>query len=83
LSPRNLRQRIAAGVRTAESGRTILVDYGPPQDGIERHLAGHAVYTRPAWLPFHVAQAACELASPDCGSLHEPKPPNVTRADRL
>ncbi|MGC3969295.1 MAG: hypothetical protein QM775_18630 [Pirellulales bacterium] len=58
---RNLWARISAGVRTAESGRTLLVDYGMPQDGIEQHLAGHAVYTRPAWLPFHMQQVAQAL----------------------
>ena len=52
--------RINAGIRTAESGRTLLVDYGPPRGGIEEHLAGHAVYTHAAWLPFHVEQFAVE-----------------------
>ncbi|MGC3969292.1 MAG: hypothetical protein QM775_18615 [Pirellulales bacterium] len=45
---RNLWTRISAGVRTVESGRTPLVDYGLPQDGIEQHPAGYAVYSRPA-----------------------------------
>lgn len=55
--------RINAGIRTAESGRTLLIDYGPPRGGIEEHLAGHAVYTQAAWLPFHVAQFAIEQAA--------------------
>ena len=55
--------RINSGIRTAESGRTLLVDYGPPRGGIEEHLAGHAVYTQAAWLPFHVEQCAIEQAA--------------------
>ncbi|MBA4016384.1 MAG: hypothetical protein C0483_04275 [Pirellula sp.] len=55
--------RINSGIRTAESGRTLLVDYGPPRGGIEEHLAGHAVYTQAAWLPFHAEQFAEEQAS--------------------
>jgi hypothetical protein len=59
---RNLWERICEGVRTAEAGRTLLVDYGPPSDGIEQHLAGHAVYTRLAWLPFHMQLTAQQLS---------------------
>ncbi|MBL9085392.1 MAG: hypothetical protein JNK76_26545, partial [Planctomycetales bacterium] len=59
---RNLWERICEGVRTAEAGRSLLVDYGPPSDGIEQHLAGHAVYTRLAWLPFHMQLTAQQLS---------------------
>ena len=50
------RTRIAYGMRVAESGTTLLVDYPKTEWGVHRHLMGHAVYTRRQWLPFHLEQ---------------------------
>ena len=45
-------------MRVAEEGKTLLVDYGPVEGNVAQHLAGHAVYTRISWLPFHVEEVA-------------------------
>ena len=63
LTSWNLPERLKSGVRVPDAGRTLLVDYGPQRDGIEEHLAGHAVYTRLTWLPFHAAETARTLYS--------------------
>lgn len=55
---RDLFERLKAGMRVAEDGETLLVDYGPMEGNITQHLAGHAVYTRLPWLPFHAEQVA-------------------------
>ena len=56
LQRRDLLRRLKAGMRVAEEGETLLVDYGPAEGNVAQHLAGHAVYTRVAWLPFHAEQ---------------------------
>lgn len=61
LDRANLLQRLALGVRVPDAGVTLLVDYGPAADGIARHCAGHAVYTRTQWLLFHAEQVARRL----------------------
>ena len=58
LRRRDLLERLRAGMRVAEEGQTLLVDYGPAEGNIAQHLAGHAVYTRLRWLPFHAEQIA-------------------------
>lgn len=58
LRRRDLLLRLKAGVRVAEEGETLLVDYGPVEGNVAQHLAGHAVYTRVGWLPFHAEQIA-------------------------
>lgn len=58
LRRRDLLQRLKAGMRVAEEGKTLLVDYGPVKGNVAQHLAGHAVYTRVGWLPFHAEQVA-------------------------
>jgi hypothetical protein len=55
---RNLLARLSAGVRVADEGETLLVDYGPGEGHIGQHIAGHAVYTRLGWLLFHAEQVA-------------------------
>jgi hypothetical protein len=63
IEPRGLRDRWRCGQRVAEEGTTLLVDYGPPPESIVFHLAGHAVYTRTAWLLFHAELVAQRLYS--------------------
>ncbi|MEX0714130.1 MAG: hypothetical protein WD278_17480 [Pirellulales bacterium] len=58
LSARDLLARLKLGVRVADKGTTLLVDYGPPAGNLAQHLAGHAVYTRHEWLLFHAEQVA-------------------------
>lgn len=58
LQRRDLIDRFRAGVRVAEEGTTLLVDYGLPEEGIGHHVAGHAVYTQSEWLQFHAEEVA-------------------------
>ena len=58
LRQRDLLARLSAGVRVADQGKTLLVDYGPGEGHIGQHIAGHAVYTRLEWLLFHAEQVA-------------------------
>lgn len=58
LSTRDLVARLQLGMRVAQEGTTLLVDYGPPQGNLAQHLAGHAVYTRHDWLVFHAEEVA-------------------------
>lgn len=53
--------RLRLGLRVPDAGRTLLVDYGPAEGNVAEHLAGHAVYTKLDWLPFHAAETAREL----------------------
>lgn len=53
---RQLWQHVRCGVRVADEGTTLLVDYGDARQPFFRQLAGHAVYTRIAWLPFHLRE---------------------------
>lgn len=50
--------RFQAGTILPDEGTTLLVDYGEPEGSIGQHLAGHAVYTRKAWLLFHAEEVA-------------------------
>jgi hypothetical protein len=52
------------GTRVAESGATLLVDYGSAGKTPAEHLAGHAVYARSEWLLFHAEQIAQRLYGP-------------------
>jgi hypothetical protein len=54
----NIVRRIRCGLRVPDAGTTLLVDYGDASWNFPRHLAGHAVYTRSEWLPFHLAEIA-------------------------
>ncbi|HEV7224321.1 MAG TPA: hypothetical protein VGN42_16550 [Pirellulales bacterium] len=61
LCPSDLIERLQLGNRVADSGVTLLVDYGPPSANPAQHLAGHAVYTRGEWLLFHAEEIAQRL----------------------
>jgi hypothetical protein len=64
---RDLLRRLKAGVRVADEGLTLLVDYGPIDEPFPQNLAGHAVYTRQRWLPFHADQIARHFYSDNGG----------------
>jgi hypothetical protein len=56
LRIRDLRTHLAQGMRVAEDGTTLLIDYGEPEENITQHHVGHAVYTRSRWMLFHAEQ---------------------------
>ncbi len=49
-------RRLKCGMRVANEGTVLLVDY--PLDDTEQReqLLGHAIYTHQAWLPYHLLQ---------------------------
>ncbi len=53
---RDLLSRLSTGQRVPEEGETLLVEY--PDGPAARQLAGHAIYTRFNWLPFHAMEVA-------------------------
>jgi hypothetical protein len=48
-------EHIKIGMRVADEGTTLLVDYDDT-DGLAHRLAGHGVYTERQWLPFHLRE---------------------------
>ena len=63
IRKRNLLDRLLNGMRVPDEGTTLLVDYGLPEgdagpEHVVKHLAGHAVYTRPEWMLFHAEETA-------------------------
>ncbi|NLF72524.1 MAG: hypothetical protein GX575_26110 [Candidatus Anammoximicrobium sp.] len=56
LRRRDLLKRLRVGQRIPQEGETLLVEY--PDGPATRQLAGHAVYTRQFWLPFHALEVA-------------------------
>jgi hypothetical protein len=60
--------RWPAGRRVPDQGATCLVAYPHAGESLARHMAGHGVYTRLAWLLFHselVAQHFYNCQVPD------------------
>jgi len=53
--------RLKHRTRVPDEGTTLLVDYQGIESGVHNHLAGHALYTRRKWLPFHLQQVAERL----------------------
>lgn len=58
LEPESILRRIARGCRVHDAGTTLLVNYDDPARVVTQHFAGHAVYTRTRWLPFHCRHVA-------------------------
>jgi hypothetical protein len=56
LRRRDLLRRLKTGQRIPDEGETLLVEY--PDSPAARQLAGHGIYTRLTWLPFHAAEVA-------------------------
>ncbi len=48
--------RLRRGQRVSLDGTSLLVDYAASEEDWKRTLAGHAVYTRHEWLPFHLRE---------------------------
>lgn len=61
LKPWDIFRRLRCGMRVAQSGTSLLVDYGQLPGNMFQHLGGHAIYTREAWLPFHAQLVTREL----------------------
>lgn len=59
------RERFAAGAIVPDAGTTLLVDYGPLDGGLARHMAGHALYTSRQWLLFHAEQTVRHFYTPE------------------
>lgn len=53
LNRKNYFNRMQLGMRVAEEGTSLLVDYDNA-NGWAKELAGHAIYTRKDWLAFHL-----------------------------
>jgi hypothetical protein len=60
VSWRQLWDNLKAGMRVAEQGTTLLVEYSNERD-LARKLAGHGIYTQQEWLPFHLQQIAAHF----------------------
>ena len=56
LRRRDLLSRLKTGQRVPDEGETLLVEY--PDGPAARQFAGHAIYTRLIWLPFHAMEVA-------------------------
>jgi hypothetical protein len=56
VSSRRVWDSLGHGRRVSDDGLTLLIDYAASGDAAATTLAGHAVYTRAAWLPFHLQQ---------------------------
>ena len=53
--------RLGHGKRVPDEGTTLLVDYQGIHPRVYRHLAGHGLYTRRKWLPFHCREIAARF----------------------
>lgn len=60
-SLRDVLARMRLGMRVADAGKTLLVDYGTPIGNLLQHHAGHAIYTEARWLAFHAEQTVQQL----------------------
>jgi hypothetical protein len=61
---RNAWERLKLGTRVAAEGKTLLVDYYEGDPASAQLLAGHAVYTKLIWLPFHLQQIVNHSLTP-------------------
>ncbi len=53
--------RLHHGARVPDEGTTLLADYTEISPWLVRNIAGHGLYTRRKWLPFHCAEIAERL----------------------
>jgi len=58
LARESILARLRHGTRVPDEGTTLLVDYQGIHPRVYRHLAGHGLYTRRKWLPFHCREIA-------------------------
>ena len=61
LRRRDLFDRLKCGRHVHHDGQTLLVEYAETPQHSERLLAGHAVYTYPEWMLFHLEETAKRL----------------------
>ncbi len=54
---RDVLKHMRCGARVHQDGLSLLIDYGDVAGNLTEHLAGHAVYTRETWLPYHARLA--------------------------
>lgn len=54
-------KRLIGGNRIAADGTTLLCDYPTDRFGAYRNVFGHAVYTHPMYLPYHMDQITRRL----------------------
>ncbi len=54
----NIITRLRHGTRVPDEGTTLLVDYTKIDPWLHRHIAGHGLYTKARWLPFHCKEIA-------------------------
>ncbi len=50
----SLLERLRQGRRVPDEGTTLLVDYAAADPQAARVMSGHGIYTRLAWLPYHL-----------------------------
>ena len=58
LADSRLVKRLVRRARVPDEGTTLLVDYRDTSWLLHKRLAGHALYTRRCWLPWHLQQIA-------------------------
>ena len=58
ISRRDLVDRLQLGMRVADEGQSLLVDYGAEDRNVALHVAGHGVYTRLDRLASHARWVA-------------------------
>ncbi|HND51325.1 MAG TPA: hypothetical protein PLV92_02970 [Pirellulaceae bacterium] len=56
LRRRGLFKRLRAGVRAADEGHVLLIDYFEAAKRLIHGALGHAIYTRQDWMLYHVEQ---------------------------
>jgi len=58
--------RLCHATRVPDEGTTLLTDYTEISPWLVRNIAGHGLYTRRKWLPFH----CCQIAERFYGEVH-------------
>jgi len=58
LARESIVARLHHATRVPDEGTTLLVDYGEISPWLVRNIAGHGLYTRRKWLPFHCREIA-------------------------
>ncbi len=58
ISNESILARLHRGARVPDEGTTLLTDYTEISPWLIRNLAGHGLYTRQKWLPFHCREIA-------------------------
>lgn len=70
--------RLHHATRVPDEGTTLLVDYDEISPWLVRNIAGHGLYTRRKWLPFHCREIAERFYHPSESSQATNKHDNKT-----